>query len=205
MRTTKKNPIDWLFPEVRKKVLALLLASPQQSWYLRDIARKTGCALGTARRELAGLANAEIVNKSRDGNRTYYQANTDSPFFAELAGLLRKTAGTVALLQKVLKPLSNRVKIAFVYGSFAKGSVRPGSDVDLVVIGSCSFGKIVDAITDTQDKTGREINPTVYSVKEWREKFKTKHHFVTSVSESKKIFIIGTADELAKLTESRQN
>jgi len=205
MRTIKKNPIDWLFPEVRKKVLALLLASPRQSWYLRDIARKTGSALGTVRRELAGLANAEIVNKSKDGNRTYYQANTNCPFFMELSGLLRKTVGIVGLLQEVLRPLSDRVKVAFVYGSFAKGSAKASSDVDLVVIGSCSFGKIVDATGDTQNKIDREINPTVYSVKEWREKFKAKHHFVTSVLASKKIFIIGTADELAKLTESRQN
>ena len=40
---TKKQTIDWLFPQVRKRVLSLLLMSPEERWYLRDIARRTGC------------------------------------------------------------------------------------------------------------------------------------------------------------------
>ena len=61
MRTTVKAPIDWLFPQVRKKVLALLLGAPEERWYLRDIARRTGCAVTAVKRELAGLAAAEII------------------------------------------------------------------------------------------------------------------------------------------------
>jgi len=200
MRTIKKNPIDWLFPEVRKKVLALLLASPQQSWYLRDIARKTGFALGTIQRELAGLTHAEIVTRRKDGNRTYYQANTRCPFFPELSGLIRKTAGLIDLLIEAIKPFAQKIKVAFVYGSFAKTSAKATSDVDLMFIGSCSFSHVVDAISDVQEKIGREINPTVYSAKEWQTKLAAGHHFVISVSKSQKIFVIGNNDELARLS-----
>jgi len=201
MRTVKKNAIDWLFPDVRKKVLALLLADPAQRWYLRDIARRTGCALGTVRRELTGLANAEILTKSTDGNRTYYQANTDCPIFRELSGLVRKTSGMVDVLSEALKTLSKKIKVAFVYGSFATGSAKTSSDVDLMVIGSCGFGQVVDAIGNAQEKIGREINPVVYPVKEWKEKLSGGHHFTTSVSNSAKIFIIGTSDDLARIAK----
>jgi predicted nucleotidyltransferase len=201
MRTNKKNPIDWLFPEVRKKVLAFLLTDPEKSWYLRDIARKTSFAIGTVQRELAGLTRAEIITKSRDGNRTYYQANTNCPFFPEISGLLRKTAGVIDVLTEAIEPLSKKLKVAFVYGSFAEESVRAGSDIDLMVIGSCSLGDVVESIADTQDKTGRDVNPTVYPVREWQEKFKAKHHFVISVSKGKKIFVSGTADDLAAITK----
>lgn len=201
MRTKKKNPIDWLFPEVRKKVLALLLADPAQRWYLRDIERRTDLAVGTVRRELTGLANAEIITKSKDGNRTYYQANTGCPFFPELSSLLRKTAGLADVLRDALKALSKKIRVAFVYGSFATNSAKAASDVDLMVIGSCSFGQVVGAIGDAQETLGREINPTVYPVKEWKEKLRSGHHFTTSVSKSAKIFIIGTGDDLARLTE----
>ena len=109
MRTKTKNAIDWLFPDVRKKVLALLLSSPDELWYLRDIERRLGLAVGTIRRELTGLRNAGIVVKSKDGNRTYYQANIDCPFFPELCGLLRKTAGVVDVLCEAMRPLSKKM------------------------------------------------------------------------------------------------
>ena len=203
MRTKKKNPIDWLFPEVRKKVLALLLADPTQRWYLRDIERRTGLAIGTVRRELTGLTSAEIITKSKDGNRTYYQANTGCPFFPELSGLLLKTAGLLDVLSKAFKNLSKtkKIKVAFVYGSFAANSAKASSDVDLIVIGSCSFSRVVDAIDAAQKQLGREINPTVYPIHEWRKKLAEKQHFVTSVSKSSKLFIVGTADDLARIAK----
>ena len=206
MRTKKKNPIDWLFPEVRKKALALLLGDPDRRWHLRDIARQTGLAISTVRRELTGLANAEIVTRTADGNRTYYQANRECPFFAELSGLLRKTAGVIEVLSEYVKPLAKKIKIAFVHGSFAKGTIRATSDLDLIVIGSCRFGEVVDAIHEAQDKLGREVNPTVYPQNEWQEKLASGNHFVCSVSsDPDKIFIIGSKDDLARLGERRQD
>ena len=196
MRTIRKNPIDWLFPEVRKKVLALLLGRASERWYLRDIERRTGLAIGTVRRELTGLVNAEIITKSKDGNRTYYQANTDCPFFDELSGLLCKTAGLVDVLRQALKPLSRKMKVAFVYGSFAANSAKASSDVDLMVIGSCSFAEVVGAISKAQDKLGREVNPSVYPADEFKKKAAAGHHFLKTVLAGPKIFLTGDEDEL---------
>jgi len=201
MRTRTQNPIDWLFPEVRKKVLALLLGSPDNRWYLRDIERRLGLAIGTIRRELTGLTSAGIVAKSKDGNRTYYQANIDCPFFPELSGLLRKTAGVVDVLCEAMKPLSKKIKVAFVYGSFATDSAKTSSDVDLMVIGSCRFSEVVDAIGQAQNKLGREVNPSVYPVDEFREKVKAEHHFLNTVLREPKVFVIGGENELARLAQ----
>jgi len=201
MRTRTQNPIDWLFPEVRKKVLALLLGSPDNRWYLRDIERRLGLAIGTIRRELTGLTSAGIVAKSKDGNRTYYQANIDCPFFPELSGLLRKTAGVVDVLFEAMKPLSKKIKVAFVYGSFATDSAKTSSDVDLMVIGSCRFSEVVDAIGQAQNKLGREVNPSVYPVDEFREKVKAEHHFLNTVLREPKVFVIGGENELARLAQ----
>ena len=201
MRTKTKNPVDWLFPEVRKKVLALLLGSPDERWYLRDIERRLGLAIGTIRRELTGLRNAGIVVKSKDGNRTYYQANIDCPFFPELSGLLRKTAGVADVLREAMKPLSKKIKAAFIYGSFATDSLKADSDVDLMVIGSCRFSEVVNAIGEAQNKLGREVNPSVYPVDEFREKVKAEHHFLKTVLREGKVFLVGGEDELARLAQ----
>lgn len=199
MRTTKKTAIDWLLPEVRKEVLALLFTSPQQSLHLREIARKTGLAPGTVQRELTGLAQAEIVIKQKDGNRTYYQANKSSPIFPELSGLLRKTAGLADILRNALKPLSKKIKAAFIYGSFATNSHKTKSDVDLMVIGSCGFGEVVAVVGKIQEKLGREINPSVYPTDEFRKKVAAGHHFLKTVLTGPKVFLIGDGNELEKL------
>ena len=199
---TKNNqPIDWLFPEVRKKVLALLLAKPDQQWYLRDIERRTGLAIGTVRRELIGLANAGIITKSKDGNRTYYQANTVCPFFTELSGLLRKTAGLVDVLSEALESLARKIKVAFIYGSMASGSAKSQSDVDLMVIGECSFGEVAEALMQGQEKLYREVNPSVYPFDEFQKKLEAEHHFLKTILRESKVFLIGNEDELARLAE----
>ena len=202
MRTKKKNPIDWLFPDVRAKTLAILLDNPDKRWYLRDMERRTGLGISTVRRELTGLTEAEIISKTLDGNRTYYQANRECPFLPDLCALLRKTTGVIEVLRGSIEPLRTKIQAACVYGSFAEGTTHSGSDVDLLVIGSCRSVDMVDAMRDTQEKTGREINPTVYSPKEWQAKRSAKNHFVCSVSDSPhKIFLIGTQDDLERLNQ----
>ncbi len=201
MSTIKKQPIDWLFPETRKHLLAFLLSRPEERWHLRDIARRTGYALGSVRRELSGLVDVEIVTKREDGNRTYFQANKDCPLFPELSGLLRKTAGLVDILRESMIPLDKKIQVSFVYGSMAEGSAKSQSDVDLMVIGSCSLREVTDAVHHIQDKIGREINPTVYTKKEWQEKFTQGHHFVSAVKKAEKLFIKGSEDDLERLIQ----
>jgi hypothetical protein len=45
----------------------------------------------------------------------------------------------------------------------------------------------------------REINPTVYPVEEFRTKQAAGHHFIKSVLEGNKVFLIGDENDLAKL------
>jgi len=191
-----KRAIDWLFPPVRKKVLALLLGHPDARWHLRDICRRTTLAVGTVRRELGGLVEAEILLATKEGNRTYYQANRASPLFSELAGLLRKTAGVADVLREALAPLERKIDVAFIYGSQASGQAAAASDVDILVVGKVAFTDVVSALSPCQDRLGREITPTVYPKKECREKLVAGNHFLTTVWKEPKIFLVGSQDDL---------
>jgi predicted nucleotidyltransferase len=201
MRTTRHQAVDWLFPRARKSVLTLLLTDAGKRWHLRDVVRRTGCAIGTVRRELKGLAACGIALESRDGNRLYYQANRGCPVYAELAGLIRKTSGLADVLREALAPLGGRIRAAFIYGSQARQDARPGSDVDLMVVGQVGFGEVVSALGEAQEAVGREINPTVYSPEQFRQKVSSGHHFVRSVMREQKIFLIGDADEFGRLAK----
>ncbi|MGE5102576.1 MAG: nucleotidyltransferase domain-containing protein [Deltaproteobacteria bacterium] len=89
--------------------------------------------------------------------------------------------------------------MAFIFGSIAGGTENAGSDVDLLVIGGTDFGSVVDASQPAQQQLGREINPKVFSLGEWKAKLRSKDSFVGEIMRQPKIFLIGNEDELAKL------
>ena len=71
------------------------------------------------------------------------------------------------------------------------------SDVDLMIVGNVDFGDIVEKLADAQRILNREINPTVYSVKEFRKK--VLENFLKTVLAAKKLFIIGDENVLREL------
>jgi len=111
----------------------------------------------------------------------------------------------IVLSYKALQELSERIAVAFVYGSVARGEERRDSDLDLLVIGDVSFGDVVEAISDAQSRLRREINASVYPRDELSSKLADGHHFLTSVINSEKIFVIGNEHELQTLLEQQMD
>ncbi len=188
-----------LFPGYRRRVLGLLLLHPEESLHGREIARRTGLPAGTLTRELKRLASVGLLTQEKRGNQTLYQANRASPIFPELAGILRKTSGLSNVVADALNSLSDGIDVAFIFGSVAPGAETAGSDVDLLIIGSIDFGAVVDALYPAQQQLAREINPKVYSVREWRNKLNETDPFVMDVIGKPKIFLVGDVNELAEL------
>ena len=81
----------------------------------------------------------------------------------------------------------------------AGGEFSRGSDVDVMVIGNISFAEIVSALSPVQEVLSREINPSVYPPGEFKARLSEKQHFLRSVLNSPKIFIIGNQNELEEL------
>src|SRR5216684_89037 len=50
---------------------------------------------------------------------------------------------------------------------------------------------------------GRSINPTVYSLAEFKSKLAAGNHFLTSVLKGQKVFLVGDEDELRKVGRVR--
>lgn len=188
--------IEWLFPPARRKVLALLLAGPQVRWHLRDVARRTGLALGTVRRELKGLVQAGILTEARDGNRAYYQADTGCPVIPDLTALMRKTAGLAEALRTALKPLAGRIDAAFIYGSEASGKATTGSDVDLAVVGDVDEMALHRAVGLAEQQLSRTVNYTLLSRREFRRRRKERGGFLARILGGPKIAILGNPDEI---------
>ena len=192
-----------LFSKARGAVLALLYGHAEESFYLRQIARVTGAGLGPVQRELKLLTEAGIVRRTVSGRQVYYRVNTESPVFPELKSLVAKTAGIGDTLRAALSPIADRIKVAFVYGSVARGEGTGRSDVDVLVVGDVAFAEVVAALQGAQETLGREINPTVFPVAEISKKLSENVHFLRTVLAGPKIFLTGTEIGLNRLAAKR--
>ena len=113
-----------LFGSTRRRVLSWLLGHADEAYYLRQIARHTGTAVGAVQRELEQLTAAGLLRRTVQGRQVYFQANREAPIFPELQGLFAKTAGLTDVLREALAPLGERVLVSFVFGSAARGELR---------------------------------------------------------------------------------
>ena len=200
MGSQTSDPLS-LFGRTRQTLLALLYSRADEEHLQESLIQLAGLGRGTVQRELDFLARAGVVRRTRRGRQVYFQANAQSPIYAELRGLVVKTSGVADVLRGALAQLSARISVAFVYGSVAKGSERRGSDVDLMVIGEASFAEVSEVLGEAQKTIGREVNPSVYTVRDFGAKVKAKNHFLRTVLRAEKIFLIGDGDELARLAK----
>ncbi len=202
-----RQPIDLaalFFGAYRRQVLALMLLHPDESFHLREVARITNTQPGTLWRELTLLAEAGVLQSEKVGNLVRYRASRECPIYDELRGILRKTSGLGEILRKALQPLRDRISVAFVYGSVARGDERRASDIDLMVVGTVALEDVVQALHPCQERLRREINPSVYAPAEFNRRAKEKGAFIARVLASHKLFIVGNTDELGKLGARRK-
>lgn len=192
-----------LFSKTRRAVLGLLYGHVDEAFYLRQIARVCGGGLGAVQRELAKLSGAGILRRTVRGPLVFFQADPNCPVFDELKSIIVKTAGTADVIRAALAPLANRIGIALVYGSTARGEQTRQSDVDLLVVGDVAFSDVLSALAPAQETLRREVNPTVYPPDEFRSKVTAGQHFLCSVVKEAKVFVIGDERELAGLAQKR--
>jgi predicted nucleotidyltransferase len=185
-----------LFPTVRGDVIAATLTQPDKWWYLSELAQFLGTTPSSLQRELKTLVASGILEQRREGTRTYFKAESRSPLFPELRGLLEKTAGLLPTLHQALEPFQARMDCAFVYGSVARSQEHALSDVDLLVIGAVGLAELAPALRKAESRLGREVNTTSYSTNEFRKKVAAKDHFLSEVLRGPKAFVKGSERDL---------
>ena len=205
MRSPAKAPrlVDILFGNYRRQILALLLLRPDETFYVREIARLTGVSAGSLHRELKLLTAAGLLQRSAAGNQVRYQVDRSCPIQEELAGIFRKTVGLADVLREALAPLAARIRVALVFGSVAQGKERAASDVDVLVVGSASFAAVVEALGTAAEKLRREVNPVVMTRAEFADKLAARDRFVSRIEREPKLFLLGDVGEFRKLAEDR--
>jgi len=192
-----------LFGKSMGSILALLFGRPERRYFLREIARAAGAPPSSLQRELAALVDAGALTQTREGRQVYYQANAACPIFEELKSIAAKTFGIAGELQKLLAPHASRIRLAFVFGSVAKGSAAPASDIDLLWVGDLRPSDLVLALAGVEQRLGRKISVMAYGEGEFLELLAQGNQFPAAVLEGPVLWLIGSEATLDELRQAQ--
>jgi len=186
-----------LFSNVQQRVLGLMFGNPERSFYTSEIFRSVRSGRGAVERELARLEQTGLISAERIGNQKHYRANRASPIFEELHGIVLKTVGLTEPLKQSLAPYADKIKVAFVYGSVAKGTDTVRSDIDLMVIGDdLTYADLYAGLQKAEKVLNRTVNPTFLSFEDWQRKLSTKDSVIAKIDVQPKLFIVGSENDL---------
>ncbi len=184
--------------EARVRVLSLFLIHPDREFYGREVGRLTGLLPRAVHRELERLTNIGILQREQRGNRVYVCVNRANPIVPELRAIFLKTVAVGDRIRDALVDADDIV-VAFIYGSMAANTDTKDSDIDLFIIGGARLSALTPVLTELERSLGREINVSVFSADEVARRAREHDPFIDSVLARRKIFLIGTEEDLGRI------
>jgi len=187
-----------LISEVRVKILKLLLLNPKRSYHVRAIVRAVEAEINAVRRELENLFNINLITRRQSSNRIYYQTNTGHPFYSDLLSLVAKEGGVGAVVLKKQNQLGD-IKFVALSLEFLRGRKSTALDVDVFFVGDINMKELEDAISDEEKKSEKEINFSVMSSEEFRNRKRTNDQFVMRFLTQGRTMLIGDDKEFCSI------
>jgi predicted nucleotidyltransferase len=188
-----------LFTESQRRLFAWLFGHPDRSFHLNELRRLTGLGSASIQRELARLTESGLILSEKVGNLRRFRASPDSPVFAELINLTRKTLGVVPVLESALAPLSSHLQGAFVFGSVARQADTASSDIDLMIVSDdMTLGALLEHLLPAERQLGRTISPTCYTRAEFDRRRTEADSFVNRVLSQPILWLAGRRDEFER-------
>ncbi|PIZ56308.1 hypothetical protein COY23_03245 [bacterium (Candidatus Torokbacteria) CG_4_10_14_0_2_um_filter_35_8] len=174
--------------KTRVKILTLLLANSNRSYYVREVTRMIEERINSVRRELDILSRMGLIKGEPKGNRIYYQIVKEFPLYPELRSLFSKSPN-VKPQEKLISVIKNLgdIKFACLTGVFTHSE---GSPVDILIVGDVDKEKCADFIREQERERNQQINYTIMAEEEFEYRKSVGDKFLASVlSQKKKILI----------------
>lgn len=181
-----------MFGSKQTLILAILSENPQKEYYLHELGRMMGKKPGVFQIGINSLERQNLVSSRKQGTLRLFKINEKHPLYKEIKSFVRKTVGVETQLKKVLNNIDG-IKKALVYGSYAKDSMRPDSDIDVLVVVSNDKAedKLVSELSKMEKTLGREINYKLYNEKNFKLRRREKDPFLAEVLMDKYILLKG--------------
>lgn len=166
--------------EGRRSIVRLLFAGTIERVHLRAIAKAVGTSAGTTERELERLEGARLIEQQREGNQVYFSVRRHSEILESFSDIVRKTIGVPSTVRRSLAGLAG-VERAMIFGSYARGTDKPDSDIDLLIVGNPDRDELTDRLERAGHEVGRPVNEVVMSPEEFESRRTRGDGFVASL------------------------
>jgi predicted nucleotidyltransferase len=177
---------------IRKRLLAYYFTNPRARQHVRELAQLLGVDPSNLSKELAHLEREGLFRSEVSGRQKYFELDRGYPLYNEVRGIVAKTIGVVPLLGQSLRKVPG-IKEAYLFGSFARNQQIASSDIDVLVIGDPKEELLAQMAQKLERQLGREINYTVLTPNEFKQRRAGKDAFLESVWHNKRISLLGAA------------
>lgn len=196
MRTSLPRVLPLFRSEMQLRLLALLLLQPERDWTLSDLAATLNSPKSSVHRELERGEAAGIIVREAGFRPHQFRAADQDALYEPLAMLLQRTVGLEAELRcAVARP---EVSAAVIYGSWANGTRRPNSDVDVLVVGDVDLAGLRRELRTIGARAGRSVDLIVMAPDEFRQMISDHASFAQSVLTKPVIKLVGDLDQVAR-------
>ncbi len=173
------------------RLLLFFAVHPDDALHIRELYRRTGLGMASLQKELDRFQRLDIVRKDRDGRRLIYRLDVDSDHWRAMRALVRRLATPAEVLREALTGVPG-VEAAFVFGSQARGDMRPDSDVDLLLVADEPASRAVqDPLSEAESLMGRDVDVVTFSHAGVREKLRAGTHFFQRIRREPKQWVAG--------------
>lgn len=182
--------------QLRRKLLTYFYVNRSSRAYVRQLARELNVDSTNLSRELARLEQEGLLKSEIEGRQTYYTINQQYPFLKPVFALLQGTIGIRPSITDALERVKG-IESAYLFGSFAKAEADAASDIDLLIIGRPDAASLASEVSRLEKLIKREINYTVLTAHELKQKIANRDAFLTDVWKGKRIQLINHEQDQA--------
>jgi predicted nucleotidyltransferase len=150
----------------RYGVLRTLFESSGREFHLQGIAERAGLDASNVAKLLPRLVAVGLVERIESEPAARYRAHPRNPLLSALVALFTLGSAVVEALHETARELPGDIAI---FGSFAKGTSTPDSDIDILIVGPLSQLRAQAAFKSLGRRIERAINVTAISRERLRE------------------------------------
>lgn len=172
----------------RVKLLKKFLLNPEDKYYVRELTRDIDERINSVRRELENLVTMGLLITFNQNQKKFYQVNTDFILYTELTSLLVKAQGL--LEDKIVDKLRTipNIKYCVLTGRFVQNSE---TKTDIFIVGNnLDQKKITDVIKRLEKHFDQEINYTIMTIQEFRQRSEMTDRFIYTIVNGPKIIVV---------------
>lgn len=179
-------------------VFLYFLLNPVEDAYLARIVDSTGKALIQVQRTLKRLVDSGLVLKTTEHKKSYYKADRNHIAFDEMLHLTIQAKIFSDMFKKDLELFAEKVDFGFIFGSVAKGSNTPESDIDIFLVGNLTYDDVSSFMFKLSQELVQEVNIIIFSPRELSKQITAKISFINNVLNEPKIWLFGDKNEFKK-------